>query len=219
LTRYLEYGISYYNNNTGGKAKRSEARAECYWCMKWYIDITTYTTYTIYTTDNSTSKHTEKQEMANYSGLFNHIHGEDYSLNSGRAPNRYHLMRILRKRGMANVREVLTTALEDSTPASTASVSYSRVAAAANTSSNVQGGARTIETKQEFGPTLNNTDIDATGANTSRAITAADITELQEDLALTGDRNKRNPTNGSGVVTYPVDLSGNGGGGKGASKA
>ena len=153
--------------------------------------------------------------MANWSGLWNGLTSttvttEDYALSSGRSPNRYHLMRILRKRGMRNYREVLTTLLEDvsGNEASTAASTYSRIQATADTLSNAQGGARTIETKELMNTSLNNTDVDATGANTARAVAAADTTELQEDMALTGDRIQRNPTDGSGTVTYPADASG-----------
>ena len=155
--------------------------------------------------------------MANWSGLWNGlasgtVASEDYALNSGRSSNRYHLTRLLHKRGMRAYREILTTALEDSTPTSTARYTYSRVQAAADTTANVQGGARTIEVKENIGGTniLQNTDVDLTGADAAngRAIAAADVTELQEDWATLGDRAIRQPTDGSGAVTYPADASG-----------
>ncbi len=154
--------------------------------------------------------------MANYSGLFNGVHSEDYALLNGRSPNRYHLMRLMRKRNMAEYREVLTTLLEDSTPASTASRTYSRVQATANAAANVQGGARTIETVELLGATLDSTDIDEAGAGASggRAVIPGDVTKIQEELASDGDRILRAPSNGSGTITYPDDASGNGGGGK-----
>lgn len=154
--------------------------------------------------------------MANWSGLWNGLTSgtvgtEDYALSSGRSPNRYHLTRLLRKKSMRVYREILTTALEDSTPASTASYTYSRVTANADTTANVQGGVRAIESKEGVGGAaiLSNTDVDLTGANTARAIAAAEVTELQEDWATLGDRAKRDPTDGSGATSYPANTSGN----------
>jgi hypothetical protein len=135
------------------------------------------------------------------------------SLSSGRSPNRYHLMRILRKRGMRTIGEIISTLLEDSTPASEASITKSQVQANANTQDNVQGGVRTIETLEQMSAAID-TDPSDTAANTARNVTAADVTNLQEDLVTSGDRMNRAPTDGSGTITYATDASGNGGGGK-----
>ena len=142
--------------------------------------------------------------MASYSEFWG---GATYTLLNGRSPNRYHLSRILRKRGMQETGEVISTLLEDSTPASTASVTISQVQANADTSANVQGGVRTIESKEQVGLTLNSA-IDDASSNTSRAVAAADVTALQTEVIPSGARATRSPT------TYPVDASGNGGGGK-----
>jgi len=152
--------------------------------------------------------------MANYSGLFDGQHGDAYELLSGHSPNRYHLMRLLRKRGMREYREIMTTLLEDvsGNESSTASATVSVVEATANTSSNVQGGSRTITTQQLIGAQQNSDKDDA--APTSRAVAAADTTKFQEEWSDAGDDRIRAPSNGSGTITYPADAAGNGGGGK-----
>ena len=45
-----------------------------------------------------------------------------YEFLSSKSPNRYHLMRLLRKKGMREVGEILFTALAENTPSDTASV-------------------------------------------------------------------------------------------------
>ena len=129
----------------------------------------------------------------------------NYSLLSGKSPNRYHLSRIFRKRGMRELSDVLDTLLDDATPASTATVVNYQVQAVADTSANVQGGVRTIEAKQKVGLVLDSA-IDDASAATARAVTAADVTTIQKMLEG-GTDQKRSPT-------YPTDASGNGGGGK-----
>jgi len=154
--------------------------------------------------------------MANWSGLWNGlasgtVASEDYALNSGRSPNRYHLTRLLRKRGMHVYRDMIAKLMDDSTPGTaTATVTYSRVTAAADTASNAQGGSRAIESKEMVGGIgiLNNTNVDFAGANTARVTHVDDETEVQEDWALLGDRRFREPTDGSGAKSYPADASG-----------
>lgn len=146
-----------------------------------------------------------------WSGLWNGLASttvatSDYTLNSGRSPNRYHLARIMRKRNMKELAEVMST-LNGVAAGETASHTYSRVQAERDLTANVQGGSRTIETKELVGPTLADT-YDASGANTSRATVAGDQTTINELLLGTGE-GLRKPT------TYPTDTSGNGGGGKG----
>ena len=131
----------------------------------------------------------------------------EYELLSGRSPNRFHLMRILRKQGMRQYGEILSTLLEDSTPASTASVSIHQLTPAADTTANVNGGVRTIAAKERMGLTIN-ADKDDASANTARAVTAADVTAIQTEIIPSGARSTTSPS------TYPTDLSGNGGGGK-----
>lgn len=148
----------------------------------------------------------------------------NYEFLNGRSPNRYHLMRLLRKRGMRNFGEILHSLMTDVTagqvPQTSASVNISQVTAAADTTDNVQGGVRTIAGAQKMHLTIN-PDKDDASANTARIVSAADVTEIIEmlvgsdDDADHGDRIMRAPTDGSGLVTYPTDASGNGGGGKG----
>lgn len=129
-----------------------------------------------------------------------------YELISGKAPNRYHLARMFRRRGLRETSEVLTTLLADATPASTASATVTRVQASADTSANVQGGVRTIETVNLVGNVLDS-DKDDASSGTARAVTAADVTTIQGILEG-GSEQLREPS------TYPTDASGNGGGGK-----
>lgn len=131
-----------------------------------------------------------------------------YELLSARSPNRYHLMRLLRKTGMRNYGEILSTLLTDSTPSTTASVTTAQVDAVANTASNVQGGVRGVTSNETMDLTINS-DMDDLAANTARAVTAADVTAIQTEIIPTGSRATRSPS------TYPTDASGNGGGGKG----
>jgi|TARA_R110000823_G_scaffold11710_6_gene39558 hypothetical protein len=134
-----------------------------------------------------------------------------YSLQSKRSPNRYHLMRILRKAGMRQHGEILSTLLEDVTagqvPQSSASITKSQIDAVATTGgNNSQGGVRGVTSNEQMSSVINN-DQDSATANTARAVSAADVTELQTELLPSGSRNSRAPT-------YPTDASGNGGGGK-----
>jgi hypothetical protein len=130
----------------------------------------------------------------------------DISLISATTPNRYHLARLFRKRNMKQVSEVLKTLLDDSTPASAASVAIAQVDAVANVNANVQGGVRGVTSNEIMDASLVN-QPDASNPNTARNVAAADVTELQKDL-FGGSNTNRAPT------TYPVDKSGNGGGGK-----
>jgi hypothetical protein len=130
-----------------------------------------------------------------------------YEFLNGRGPNRYHLMRILRKKGMREVGEVLSTLLTDSSPSTTASVTISQLTAEVDTTANVQGGVRTVAAKEIMGSVLNS-DKDDASAETSRAVSAADVTALQTELIPSGSRANRAP------ATYATDASGNGGGGK-----
>ncbi len=130
-----------------------------------------------------------------------------YSLLSKRSPNRYHLTRLLRKAGMRQHGEILSTLLTDSSPSTSASVITSQIDGVATTGgTNSQGGVRGITAKEKMSSVINN-DQDSATANTARAVSAADVTELQKELIPSGSRSSRAPT-------YPTDASGNGGGGK-----
>ena len=148
--------------------------------------------------------------MANSSGFWeNQDYGgtsAGHSFISGRSPNRYHLMRLLRKKGMWEVGEILFTALAENTPSDSASVTISQLTASADTTDNVQGGVRTIAAKEIMGSTLDGGASDT--AETARAATEADVTTLNAELIPSGTTANRQP------ATYPTDASGNGGGGK-----
>ena len=130
-----------------------------------------------------------------------------YEFSSGKSPNRYHLMRLLRKKGMREVGEILFTALAENTPSDTASVTISQLTAEADTTANVNGGVRTVAAKEIMGLVLDSDKDDAT-AETARAATAADVTTLNAEVIPSGTTANRQP------ATYPTDASGNGGGGK-----
>lgn len=130
-----------------------------------------------------------------------------YSLLNPRSPNRYHLMRILRKRGMRNYGEVLSTLLTDSSPSTSASVTTAQINHTATPGgTNSQGGVRTV-TSNETVDLLLNKNVGTASANTTRAVSAADVTAMQTEIIPSGSRSSRAPT-------YPTDASGNGGGGK-----
>jgi hypothetical protein len=132
-----------------------------------------------------------------------------YEFLSGRSPNRYHLMRLLRKKGMREVGEILFTALAENTPSDTASVTVAQLTASATPGgNNDQGGVRTTTSKEIMGLVLDSDKDDAT-AETARAATAADVTTLNLELIPSGTQSQRKPTEANSV-----DLSGNGGGGK-----
>lgn len=139
--------------------------------------------------------------------------GDDatYSLLNPRSPNRYHLMRILRKRGMRETGEIIFTALAENTPSDTASVTISQVTAQADTTANVQGGVRTIAAREYMGAELDGNITDTSQA--ARAANAADVTTLNAEIIPGGNTALRAPSS-SGTITYPTDASGNGGGGK-----
>ena len=65
-----------------------------------------------------------------------------YEFQSARSPNRYHLTRLLRKRGMRNYGEILSTLLTDSSPSSTASVTTTQVDHTVDLNANNMGGVR-----------------------------------------------------------------------------
>ena len=131
-----------------------------------------------------------------------------YEFLNARSPNRYHLMRILRKRGMRNYGEIISTLLTDSSPSTSASVTTAQVDHTVDTSANNFGGVRTISNNETMDLTINS-DKDDASANTARAVTSADVTALQTEVIPSGSRANRAPG------TYPTDASGNGGGGKG----
>lgn len=140
-----------------------------------------------------------------YSGLWNGVGGESYSLNSTITSNRYHLRRLLKKMGMRELGEVMFT-LDGVTAGQAASATHTRVVASADTSSNVQGGARTVESHELVGVTLD-ASYNASGAKTARNTVAGDLVIINE-LYSGGTESNRAPG------TYPTDASGNGGGGK-----
>jgi hypothetical protein len=131
-----------------------------------------------------------------------------YEFLNGRSPNRYHLMRLLRKKNMRELGEILFTALAENTPSDTASVTITQLTATADTTNNAQGGVRTVAAQEIMGLVLDS-DKDDASAETSRAATAADVTTLNSEMIPSGTRSQRKPTEAN-----MVDIGGNGGGGK-----
>jgi len=131
-----------------------------------------------------------------------------YEFSNARSPNRYHLTRLLRKRGMRNYGEIISTLLTDSSPSTSASVTTTQVDHTVDLNANNFGGVRTTTANETMDLTINS-DKDDASANTARAVTAADVTALQTEVIPSGSRANRAP------ATYPTDASGNGGGGKG----
>jgi len=131
-----------------------------------------------------------------------------YEFSNARSPNRYHLMRLLRKRGMRNYGEIISTLLTDASPSTSASVTTTQVDHTVDLNANNFGGARTTTANETMDLTINS-DKDDASANTARAVTAADVTALQTEVIPSGSRANRAP------ASYPTDASGNGGGGKG----
>ena len=131
-----------------------------------------------------------------------------YSFSNGRSPNRYHLSRLLRKRGMRNYGEILSTLLADSSPSTSASVTQTQVDHTSTPGgTNSQGGVRTTTSNEQIDLLLNKNAATAS-ANTTRAVSAADVTAMQTEVIPSGSRATRQPG------TYPTDASVNGGGGK-----
>lgn len=126
--------------------------------------------------------------MTSFSGLWNNEYGVDHSLLTNKTGNAHTALSMVtrsRTYGRAAFRALLKS-LVDGAVGDAASASHKRVAAERDLEGNVQGGARTIET------------FSAINRNT----TAADEAKLLAALEL------------SSKPTYPVDRSGNGGGGK-----
>ena len=129
-----------------------------------------------------------------------------YALLSKKSPNRYHLMRLLRKSGMQEYGEILTTLLTDVSPSTSASYTVAQIDAVQDTgASNSQGGVRTVTSNEQVGGVLDSTESDT--ATTARAVTSADVTTMQAEIGSGATANRA-------PATYPTDVGGNGGGGK-----
>ncbi len=147
--------------------------------------------------------------MATSTGFWEDAAGEvsTYSLLHGKSPNRYHLMRLFRKRNMRETGEIIFTALAENTPSDEASVTVTRVTA----TQGQQGGVRATAAQQIMGGNLDSAISDT--ANTARNAKAGDVTILNAEVLPGGNTALRAPSS-SGTITYPTDASGNGGGGK-----
>lgn len=135
--------------------------------------------------------------MASWSGFWNDHGATGPYAPIGKHQLRRKLAKMSRRRGYIPTLEIIDMLLADSTPASTAEYEYTRVkqsAGYAGSGPAVGGGKITIETV---------TMID-------RAVAASDVTSLRKVLPG-GSETDVQPT-------YPVDRSGNGGGGMLSSK-
>lgn len=129
--------------------------------------------------------------MTAYSGLWNGVSGTPYSLQVNKSPLNRKLGRMLRKsnRSVARLRKVVDTVIAAQSINGGAALSYSRVKAVACPGDpTALGGLITIETK--------------TLIAAAQTTTATDVARV-DAIA-----------NYEVQPTYPVDLSGNGGGGK-----
>lgn len=126
--------------------------------------------------------------MPAWSGLWNGHYNEDYSMQHDRPSGRRQTARLNASRGMKPEVEKVTE-LTGSAPGNTASYTYKRAEAPAD--SDDLGGARVIETVTMI----------------NRATTAADETDIDTDYM--------NGPFGLDPSAYPEDASGNAGGGKG----
>ena len=110
---------------------------------------------------------------------------DSYSFTNGNNPNERQLKRLMRRRGMRPVQELILTLL-GAVAGSTASVTYKRVAGQGNSgpsSVGALGGARLMETRTQI----------------SRVTTAADVTRITDVL-----------TRGPKATVDVHDASGNG---------
>jgi hypothetical protein len=130
--------------------------------------------------------------MPTYSGLWNTVHGDNYSLQSGRNPLERQIGRILRKGtiSLTRLNKVIDTIAAGTSIAGGAAVTYKRITATADPGNPVtQGGVVPIQT--------------VTTISASSSTTAADATKIDQIVGFTAKPS-----------AYPVDKSGNGGGGK-----
>lgn len=129
--------------------------------------------------------------MPSFSGLYNNEFGQNYALltrSQALGNSRDNIGRPFSKRVYSRMadREVLIALIGAAAGAATATSTHKRVSGQRNLSANILGSVVPIET--------------FTGIN--RVTTAADITDWEGALAITSQ------------PTYPIDRSGNGGGGK-----
>ncbi len=150
--------------------------------------------------------------MASWSGFWGDTAttSGSYAPLRNKTPLRAQLAKMFRKRGLRELGEGLDIIATDSTPASTLTVTKSEVTAIADVGLNNLGGVRPIRSLETVGK-INSGPTD-TGANTARAIAAADVTDIRKIVAG-GSESSPAPS------TYAADLSGNGGGSKLAGRA
>lgn len=122
--------------------------------------------------------------MTAWQGLYDNVYGVTHALQVDISPLRRKLTRVVRRKGMGNIRELMRE-LNGATAGDAALVNHVRVQAQQVLLNNA-GGVRPIETKVML----------------NRVTAAADIVMIE--AMLTEDRKP----------TYPTDASGNGGGGK-----
>lgn len=134
--------------------------------------------------------------MPAYSGLWNGVNAENYSLQVARSPLFRRVSQALRRRSLTVLREALDTVVDGSSINGAAAVTFKRAAEQGTPgSSPANGGARTIETVTQI---LAATTV---GVGT---LTAPNVSAAQIDGLVDYDTQP---------ATYPADASGNGGGG------
>lgn len=127
--------------------------------------------------------------MPTYSGLWNNVHGESYSLQTNRSPQFRRVSQALRRRGLTVLREVLDVVAAGASINGAAAVTRRQIANNATPGSDPSnGGVRSIET--------------VTVISAASTVSAAQATQV--DKLVDYD---------TGLNAHPTDRSGNGGGG------
>lgn len=130
--------------------------------------------------------------MPSYSGLWNGVHGEDYSMLNNKPTAFKRVGRALKRRGMTVIREVIDTVTNGSSINGAAAVTYKRVESTVDPGNAVvNGGVRSIETVEKIA-----------AASTTTTAQVADVDSMVDFKS------------GPAINSYPTDASGNGGGGK-----
>jgi hypothetical protein len=145
--------------------------------------------------------------MPSYSGLWNGVNAEAYALQVNRAPVFRRVSMALRRRSSMALREVIDTVANGSSINGAAAVTYKRVAGDQIPGSTpTSGGLRTIETVTAI---ASSTTVAAGAASTLANVSAAQIDKLVDYQSAPGSAGGSTSTQ-----NYPVDKSGNGGGGR-----
>ena len=144
--------------------------------------------------------------MPPYSGLWNGVNAENYALQFNRSPIFRVVSRALRRRSSLALKEAFDTVGNGVSLNGAAAVTYRRIAADPSPgSSPAGGGVRAIETVTAVSAST----VTGAGASTLNNVSAAQIDRLVDYQSAPGSA-----TASASTQNYPVDASGNGGGGR-----